>query len=512
MPEQSIKVLQIEHDPASAGAAAAALAADGPPGFVVESCGSLAVGLPRFTAWKPDVLLLDLDLPGSAPLEVLARVRHAAPETPIVVMTDGGDAALWASALREGADDHLEKGGLTPRILPRVLRCALERKRAEVREEHLKDEFLHNVSHELKTPLTAIHQSVRLVMDGLAGPASPTQKKFLDIADRNIAHLRAMIEDLLDVTRAETGKLTVEPRRMALEEVVDDVIATERMNAQSRGIELSASIPRNVPYVQADPVRVRQILINLIDNALGHTPKGGSTCVRARVVSPAGMVEVAVADTGVGMEPEAARRVFDRLYQVPGARETTGRRGLGLGLYICKQLVERHGGSIRVESQPGKGTVFFFTLPVFSLTRLLEPLIVRDGRPAPNFALLCAELWPAKQSFSEQSAHGVLLEARNVLRQSAHPEDVLLPEMSPPGKEGLVFIAACLHPKSVQNMARRLEAVLGGAYYIKSHRLAPRISHQIIPLGGGHPHVADEAAGKVSELVLRAVEGRGAGS
>ena len=229
-----------------------------------------------------------------------------------------------------------------------------------------KDAFLSHVSHELRSPLTAIKQFSSILLSGVAGELNKEQHEYQQIVQRNIGQLQAMIDDLLEVTRLETGKLTVEPDRVSISDAVTDALDTLRGTARGKGITLSGDVPADLPLAYADQTRLRQILIILLDNAIKFTPDGGSVAIRARLLEQErSCLLLEVSDTGDGISPEVGERIFERLYQVsePG---TASRKGLGLGLYICKELVTRQGGRIWVESQPEKGSIFSFTLPVYS--------------------------------------------------------------------------------------------------------------------------------------------------
>jgi len=229
-----------------------------------------------------------------------------------------------------------------------------------------KDAFLSHVSHELRSPLTAIKQFSSILLSGVAGELNKEQHEYQQIVQRNIGQLQAMIDDLLEVTRLETGKLTVEPDRVSISDAVTDALDTLRGTARGKGITLSGDVPADLPLAYADQTRLRQILIILLDNAIKFTPDGGSVAIRARLLQQErSCLLLEVSDTGDGISPEVGERIFERLYQVsePG---TASRKGLGLGLYICKELVTRQGGRIWVESQPEKGSIFSFTLPVYS--------------------------------------------------------------------------------------------------------------------------------------------------
>jgi PAS domain S-box-containing protein len=257
----------------------------------------------------------------------------------------------------------------------------------QIRQDQMrfKDEFLSHVSHELRSPLTAIKQFTTILLGGLAGELNPEQREYQQIVLKNIRQLQAMIDDLLEVTRLETGKLTVEPERVSVVIAVTDTFNTLQGSARAKGVTLSYDLPPNLPSAHADATRLRQILIILLDNAIKFTPEGGAVAIQARV-SPKDpeFLLLEVSDTGIGISPEMGQRIFERLYQV-SERTETSRKGLGLGLHICKELVTRHGGDIWAERRPDKGSVFSFTLPVFSLSNLTAP-VKSDPKPAQLMA------------------------------------------------------------------------------------------------------------------------------
>jgi PAS domain S-box-containing protein len=249
-------------------------------------------------------------------------------------------------------------------------RTKLENALEQLRQDQMrfKDEFLSHVSHELRSPLTAIKQFTTILLGGLAGELNKEQREYQQIVLKNIRQLQAMIDDLLEVTRLETGKLTVEPERVSVMIAVTDTFNTLKGSARAKGVSLSYDLAPNLPSVHADPTRLRQILIILLDNAIKFTPEGGSVTIKALVLKPdTRLLLLEVSDTGVGIDPHITESIFERLYQV-SERTEGSRKGLGLGLYICKELVMRQGGTIWAERRPQKGSTFSFTLPVFSLT------------------------------------------------------------------------------------------------------------------------------------------------
>ena len=248
----------------------------------------------------------------------------------------------------------------------------------ELRKQQLliKDQILSNVSHELRTPLTAVHQFVTILLDGLAGELDPQQKEYLEIARRNVVQLNEMIQDLLDATRADAGKLSVDPVPVELRDVITEVVRTLQSRAAEVGIALEYEAADALPPVFADAARVRQILINLIDNALKFTPSGGRVTVQTALRDEA-YAQVSVSDTGKGIAPDVEEKLFQRLFQ--GARDSVAsRQGLGLGLYICRELVTLQGGQIEVETELGRGSRFTFSLPL-----LTDPTEPRQQRRVP---------------------------------------------------------------------------------------------------------------------------------
>jgi signal transduction histidine kinase len=271
-----------------------------------------------------------------------------------------------------------------------------ERKEAEqaleqIRQDQMrfKDEFLSHVSHELRSPLTAIKQFTTILLGGLAGELNKEQREYQEIVLKNIRQLQAMIDDLLEVTRLETGKLTVEAQSVSVPDAVMDTFNTLEGTARAKGVTLSCDLPPNLPSVYADQTRLRQILIILLDNAIKFTPDGGAVTIQARLLEQdPRFLLLEVADTGCGIKPEEmTERIFERLYQI-SERIQASRKGLGLGLYICKELVTRQGGEIWVESRPQQGSTFSFTLPVFSLDNSSAPLLKNDNWPAEPVALV----------------------------------------------------------------------------------------------------------------------------
>ena len=226
--------------------------------------------------------------------------------------------------------------------------------------EAKRGEFLSHVSHELRSPLAVVHQFASLLIDEVGGPLSADQRDFLTVLMRNAGQLKVMIDDLLHVTRSDTGQVTVTCRAMSLDVVLTEASDAYLWDAKRRRITLTLE-HGELPIVVADGDRVREVLANLLDNALKFTPDGGHVTLGA---TPQGeSVCVSVRDTGRGLAPGDHDRIFERFFQAENNGEES-RNGLGLGVSICRDLVERQGGTIWASDNPGPGTAVSFTLPI----------------------------------------------------------------------------------------------------------------------------------------------------
>lgn len=320
-----------------------------------------------------------------------------------------------------------------------------------------KDQFFSNVSHELRTPLTAVYQFVTIVLDGLAGNLTVEQKQYLEIALRNVKQLQAMVGDLLEAARAESGKLAIHPRGVSLKLSVEETLGTFSANAREKGIELTENLPGDLPLLYVDPRRLKQILTNLVDNALKFTPKGGRVTVGATALEgDRDFIQVRVSDTGCGIGSGDTEKIFDRLFQVENSSDTN-RNGLGLGLHITKELVVRHGGSIWAESKPASGATFNFTMPVFSLKRLLQLLLQEEGQPMSSLSLISVELLhdpssPIEVAKAIQEMAWLTLNSMELPQRTA-----LFPNIVLGGERGLFHVLQAKDLESSSELALRIE-------------------------------------------------------
>jgi signal transduction histidine kinase len=363
-----------------------------------------AEGLARVREARPDCVLLDYHLPDMRGDELLDALQSDQGRlAPVLVYTGAEDDAAATSTLQRGAQDYLVKDGLTGPGLTRAIENAIEkfairreldaqqhaaalqnRRLERLRDElqakvveladatRAKDRFLAVMSHEMRTPLNAILGYTDLLDMGLDGDLSPGQRQYLERMRVGSRHLLDLINDVLDLTRADARKLELDLRPVDLDAVLEEVVAVVGSRAAAKGIALQTEgCASEVPHVHADLQRLRQVLINLVDNAIKFTDEGSVT-IRCRVSDSQRRVLVEVRDTGIGIDPSVLPLVFNEFYQASG--ELTRRHGgSGLGLAISQRLAELMGGELSAASEPGRGSVFTLSLLAADVGSALRP-------------------------------------------------------------------------------------------------------------------------------------------
>ena len=455
--------------------------------FDVDWSPSFADGLADLLEGRHDLYLLDYRLGENSGIDLLRKAREGGALSPVIMLTGQGSRALDIQAMGLGASDYLVKNDFTPIEIERAIRYALERHRLEEllkektkRELDAKNQLLSHVSHELRSPLNVIYQFVSLVSDGIGGPVSEQQREYLDVALQNIGQLTRLIEDLLDAARAEAGKLSIRPEKMSIAPIVAEVVEGRQRSATGKGLELSAVFGDESVTVYADPVRVRQVLSNLVENAIKFT-SAGSITVSIAPDWEFRSVEVAVQDTGRGIEDEKLERVFERLHQEHDT-SLASRNGLGLGLHICQELVARLGGRLWVESEVGRGSTFRFDLPMCPLRAGLQSLLAA-GKAGERTLVALAPLetserdnraeWPTREDLRQRIA--------GLIRPGA---DSILPHVDQPEIRDIVFVVAETTQEGAQTMAARLVA-----------DLAPRSEYRLAVVTRSLPNARKAADG-----------------
>lgn len=229
--------------------------------------------------------------------------------------------------------------------------------------DKLKNDFLNTTSHELKTPLTPIRSYLDLLEDGSLGKLNPKQISALKVIDRNSKRLKRLIDDILDTVKVEAGQMKFIMEKIRFEKVIEESVNDQKLSAKEKRITIRTLIPERLPLIEGDKQRLMQVLTNLLSNAIKFSPKNSEVTVSAK--KQKNHILVAVKDKGIGISEKNIKKLFIKFFQVDTSA-TKEHPGTGLGLVICKGVVEAHGGKIWVESKLKKGSTFYFTLPLKS--------------------------------------------------------------------------------------------------------------------------------------------------
>jgi signal transduction histidine kinase len=515
MSDAATRVLLIEDNPGDADLVRLRLV-ENKPTVAVNCVQRLSDGLASLSEQPPSVILLDLNLPDSQGAETFRKVLQSAPDVPVVILSGQDDEALAIKALHQGVQDYLVKGSLTRGELDRAMRHAVERQAllrslemSRKQQLEFKNQFLSHVSHELRTPLTCIHQYAALLVDGLAGEVNFEQREHLRIILRSVNQLGAMVRDLLEASRAESGKIRLEQRCVAIGDVVRLAVTMTQGAAREKRVGLEVAVEDSMPFVHGDPDRILEVLINLTENAIKFTPAEGAVTVRAcRIPTDPDFVCISVTDTGCGIKPEARTLIFERLYQDPNAVDNH-RKGLGLGLFIAKELVTLHGGRIWLASDGATGSTFSVTLPLYSLAKLLAPVITHQQRLRDAFVLVRVDLKassrPPRGNWKETCSRCLELLERCVYLD----KDLVLPPVGASGAEQTFFVVASTDLKRSEIMLARIreqmnrleELSASGSFTLAASEI--RVSDLA---GSSLEKQVQQFADRVTEMVGTAVE------
>ena len=371
----------------------------------------------------------------------------------------------------------------------------------ESRQERarLQDRFLSHISHELRTPLTTIVDFTSILLEGLAGAITQEQKQYLELISRSSNQLGAMVNGLLDLTRSEWKRLPVDLACVGLEELVLDTCKSLSLKAKTKHIQLEPWIPAKLPFVYADPARVVEILTNLCDNAIKYIPTGKKIDVECRTFdNDPDFVQVCVRDDGPGIAPEQRRRIFERFYRVAEA-STDHPGGLGLGLYITRELVKAHGGDLSLTGKIGQGSAFTFTLPTFSLARILLPFMSPRNLATGAVALITLKL-PEKPNCPALDLARYLKALRAAVKSCTYEtSDVVLPTMHVKGLERMVHVVAFTDDEGVKAIIKRIQDHLLTCVELQPLEGQFDLTGRVLALSTAHMKQADDAARSIAD-------------
>ncbi len=357
MDKKNLKVLLIEDNPDHAELVRRHL--DRPDGFSVslEWVATVPEGIERLGRGDVDAVLLDLRLPGSEPAETLRDVLAHTDRAPVVVLTSLDDLEFAARAVQEGAQDYLVKTRITGELLQRSIRYAVERKRHAAELERSNRElhqFAHVVAHELKEPLCVLRLCYDAIRRRIGSKSDPSTDRLLQDSMDTAKGMARLIDDLLEYARVGEAERSFD--RVECEEVLGKALANLRAAIEASGASVTHDA---LPTVCGDASQLSLLFRNLVGNAIRY--RGGDPpVVHISTTRHDNKWRFSVRDNGVGIPPEHRDRVF-RIFERLNPDKADG--GSGIGLALCKRIVERHGGHIWVDSPEGRGSVFHFTLP-----------------------------------------------------------------------------------------------------------------------------------------------------
>lgn len=328
-----------------------------------------------------DLVLMDISMPGIDGIEACRRIKSVRKlaDIPIIMVTASTDTRDLQSAFAAGAMDHITKPLNKTELLARVrsaltlkhemdsrklANTELERKNEELEQaSRAKTLILSTATHELKTPLTSILGYVERLLhkQDRVGQLNERQQRYVETVERNAHRLQLLVDDLLDVSRIESGGFELDIMELNIRREIEEVAASMPGQLSERHVDLVVDIPTDLPEVRGDRFRVSQVLTNLVSNAVKYSPVDSTVTIRASAM--AGEMQLDVVDKGIGISPADQSQLFSKFFRVDNSftREVSG---TGLGLFITKAIVEAHGGRVWVESEDGVGSTFSFTIPL----------------------------------------------------------------------------------------------------------------------------------------------------
>lgn len=321
---------------------------------------------------KPDLILLDVMMPVMDGFTACEKIKKAVPAfTPVIMLTALNHVEEKVKGLKAGADDFISKPFEHQELLARIdaflriktLHDQLDSSYQELKKlEGLKDNLTELIVHDLKSPVAAVMASLSLMKDTLDTLNKDKITEHIQKMKKNCMLQLNLISDILEINRLESDQLKLEKRKINLSKMLDECLIQVETFAAQKEIGLRHSIDKHIVSFVGDPYYLHRVIVNLVNNSLKYTERGGSVTINVSRNDKNKHTVFCITDTGLGISSENISRIFDRFYQVdPLAHKS--RRGVGLGLAFCRIAVEAHNGTIWVESEQGKGSSFYFSIP-----------------------------------------------------------------------------------------------------------------------------------------------------
>ncbi len=335
-------------------------------GFLADTAKDGSAGLEKIEKNKPDLVLVDLKMPGISGMEVLEKIKEIDPNIISVVITGYSTVESAVEAMKKGAYDFLPKP-FSPEELRIIIRRGLERRKLILETESLRKEkklieenFITMVTHQLRSPLVAIQQFFEVILGGMVGEVQEKQKEMITRSRDRMDGLLKLIDDWLDVARLSGGQIVDKLKRLSLKKIIKKLIGDMQPLAQKNDVSLEFGTCSENDLVQGDEETLEQVFSNLITNAIRYNKPKGKVVITIKENKD--FISAEVKDTGIGIAKEHLPFIFDQFYRVKRG-EDQKIKGTGLGLSIAKKIVDGHGGSIKASSELGKGSSFTVLLP-----------------------------------------------------------------------------------------------------------------------------------------------------
>lgn len=381
-PQQNYRVLIIDGDAGNQSLYRIELDACQQASFSTDSVGTGKLGLFQLTVERYDCVLLNYLLPDGLGTAQVEKYRQTANDSylPIILLTNSNDEGFAPQALHSTVSDclnkkHVNSHSLYLAIANAVAKANLRRidgmrqvtietmNRELLQKNREIEAFYQSVSHELKTPLTAIREYTSLVIDGIAGDIPPKVEDFLSVSLECTDRLAQLVDDLLDAATIEGGMLTLDRKNCYLPEIAERAIGLVEESRQQAKVDVRLNASKDMPIVMLDFDRILQVFVNLLSNALKFTGPGGLIEVSLGVDRDNNVATASVRDNGRGISDDELLLVFDKLYQASQG-DVINHSGVGIGLHLCRHIVSTHGGDLWATSALNEGSLFEFTLPL----------------------------------------------------------------------------------------------------------------------------------------------------
>ncbi len=330
-------------------------------GIQVTLSASGREGLETLMREPHDLVLVDLKMPEMDGVEVARRIQHFNPNIVVIIITGYATIESAVAVMKEGAYDYLPKP-FTPDELLIVVRRGLEKKRLDQESRALREEkeamernFVTMVTHQLRSPLAAIFQYIEVLLSDIGGELNEIQREMLERARDRLDGLLQLINDWLDMSRIQTGEILHRLQPVKLSSCVDAALAGLELAAKEKSVQIITKLSPDLPEVSADTDTFREVLSNIISNAIKYNKPNGTVIIEAR--EEPDWVVLEVTDTGPGMDEKEIPFIFDQFYRSK-SKDIRKMEGTGLGLAIAHRIVRAHGGKIEVRSQLGQGSTF----------------------------------------------------------------------------------------------------------------------------------------------------------